>query len=256
MSLQAYCDKAPMQIPMLKLMHHSAFSWEEGSIEQRGFTKEEMLSLQVVEAVTKKAARLFGIDLGTPSTLLHGAGLTLSISFADKIAGAHIYRRPTEEKESRGIFLKDAAVDGSEAEMRIKSRLTCVKLRTRYRKSSSKFKNTDVSSNERAEKGTDKRNLKPPKPSKNDDTWCTWFRGPEYTNEVEWPTFSLLEVITDGYMEQNQMPRENNEECNSAVPPKYASSKCLEQVSTDQNFLSSPEQGIRAPYPIHELDRI
>ncbi|TGO07528.1 hypothetical protein BTUL_0269g00110 [Botrytis tulipae] len=317
MDFQAYSDEAPMQIPMLKLKHHSAFSWEEGSIEQRGFTKEEILSLQVIEAVTKKAARLFGIDLGTPSTILHGAGLTLSISFADKIADAHIYRRTTEEKDSRGIFPKDAAVDGSEAEMRGKSKSTCglceldptvsiknserswanfsallkhqysgfhaPKLRNVYDTIQSdvteqdltiektggnskttgtvpqqliEFKNTDVSSNGRAENGTDKRNLKPPKPSKNDDTWCTWFRDPEYTNALERPTFSFSEVITDRYVEQNQMPRVNNEECNSVVPPSFVSSECLEEVPPDHNFLSSPEQSIEAPCPIHELDRI
>lgn len=61
MGFQAYSDNAPMQTPILKLRNYSIFSWEEGSIEQRGFTKEEVLSLQVIEAVTKKAARLFGI---------------------------------------------------------------------------------------------------------------------------------------------------------------------------------------------------
>ncbi|TGO46154.1 hypothetical protein BOTNAR_0610g00050 [Botryotinia narcissicola] len=247
--------------------------------------------------------------------MLHGAGLTLSISFADKIADANIYRRPTEEKDSRGIFLKDATVDGSEAEMGSKSKLICglceldptvsiknserswanlsallkhqhsgfqaPKLRNVYDTIQShvseqdltiektcgkskttdtvtqqlvEFEDTDVSSNGRAEDGTDKRNLKPPKPRKNDDTWCTWFRDPKYTNEIERPRFSFSEVITDRYMEQNQMPQENNEECNSAVPSSYASSKCLEQVPTDQDFLSSLEQG-KTLYPIHEPDR-
>ncbi|KAF7934313.1 uncharacterized protein EAE97_008673 [Botrytis byssoidea] len=295
---QAYSDKAPIQIPMLKLKHHSAFFWEEGSIEQRGFTKEEMLSLQLIEAVTKKAAWLFGI-----------------VYLADKIADAHIYRQTREEKDSRGIFLKDAAVDVSEAEMGIKSKLTCglceldptVSIKNSERSwdnlsallkhqhsgfhasklrnvhdtiqshvteqdltiektgGNSKttgtvpqqlvgFKNTDVSSKGRAENGTDKRNLKPPKPSKDDDAWSTRFRDPEYTNEVERPTFSFSEVITDRCMEQNRMPQENNEECNSAVPSSYAYSKCLEQVPTDQEFLSSLEQG-KTFYPIHELDR-
>ncbi|TGO48547.1 hypothetical protein BCON_0237g00030 [Botryotinia convoluta] len=304
MGFQAYSDNEPMQIPMLKLKHYSTFSWEEGSIEQRGFTKEEVLSLQVIEAS----------DLGTPSTMLQGAGLTLNISFADKIADTHIYRQ-TEEKADRSIFLRDAAVDESEAGMRSKSKLTCgwceldpsvsiknnerswanlsallkhqhsgfhaPKLRNVYDTIHShvteqdltiektggnrettdtvpqhpvELKNIDVSSNGGAEEGTDKRNLKSPKPSKNDDTWCTWLRDSEYSNEVERPTFSFSEVITDRYVEQNQMPRANNEECNSAVPPSFASSECLEEVPSDHNFLSSPEHGIKNSYPVHELD--
>ncbi|TGO28054.1 hypothetical protein BPAE_0033g00570 [Botrytis paeoniae] len=115
MGFQAYSDNAAIRIPMLKLKHYSTFYWEEGGIEQRGFTKEEVLSLQVIEAKS---------DLGTPSTMLQGAGLTLSISFADKIADTHIYQ-PTEEKPDRRIFLRDATVDESEAGMRSRSKLTC-----------------------------------------------------------------------------------------------------------------------------------
>lgn len=247
--------------------------------------------------------------------MLHGAGLTLNISFADKIVDAHIYRRPTEEKDRRGIFLKDAAVDGSEAEMRSKSKLTCglceldptvsignserswanlsallrhqhsgfhapkprnvydtiqshvteqnltIKKTGGNRKDTDMvqqqpidFENIDVSSDWGAEDGTDKRNLEVPKPRKNDDSWCTWLRDPEYSNKAERPTYSFSEAITDRSMEQNQMPRGNNEECNTAVPPSYASLKYLEQVPTDQNLLSSPEQGIKSPYHICELD--
>ncbi|ATZ54296.1 hypothetical protein BCIN_10g03070 [Botrytis cinerea B05.10] len=42
MDFQAYRDNASMQRPILKLKHHSIFSWEEGSIEQRGLTNEEI----------------------------------------------------------------------------------------------------------------------------------------------------------------------------------------------------------------------
>ncbi|KAF7856259.1 uncharacterized protein EAF02_011518 [Botrytis sinoallii] len=281
-----------MQIPMLKLKHYSTFSWEEGSMEQRRFTKEEVLSLQLIEAVTRKAARLFGIDLGTPSTMLQGAGLTLSISFADKIADPSMYR-PTEGKDSRGMFIRDATVDGFEAGMRNKSKLTCgwckldpsasiknsdrswanlpallkhqhsgfhaPKLRNvhdaihshaaeqnlttektgRHHETTDtvpqqlvKVKNKVVSGNGGLEDGTGKRNLELPKQSKYDDARCTWLRNPERSNEVEWPILSFSEVITDRYMEENQMRRGNNEGCNSSVPPSFASSEYLEEITT------------------------
>lgn len=62
--------------------------------------------------------------MGTPNKILHGADLTLRISFADKIADAHIYR-PREQKADRGISLRDTTVDESKAGMRSKSKLTC-----------------------------------------------------------------------------------------------------------------------------------
>ncbi|KAF5873946.1 uncharacterized protein Bfra_005413 [Botrytis fragariae] len=293
MGFQTYSDNAPMQLPMLKLKHYSTFSWKEGTIEERRFTKEEVLSLQVIEA---------------------SAGLTLSISFADKIADAHIYRR-TEENADRSIFLRDAAVDESEAGMRSKSKLACgwceldpsvsimnserswANLSALLKHQHSGFhapkprnvydtihshvaeqhltiektgghhetsdtvsqrpvesKNTDVSSDGGSEDGTDKRTLKSPKRSRNDDTWCTCFRDPGYSNELERPTFSFSEVITDRYMEKNQKPRGNKEECTRAVPPSFASSEWLEEVPSDHNFLSSTGQGIKIPYPIHELN--
>ncbi|KAF7937691.1 uncharacterized protein EAE98_002005 [Botrytis deweyae] len=314
MGFQAYGNNTPMQIPMLKLNHYSTFSWEEGSIEQRGFTKEEVLSLQLIEAVTRKAARLFGIDLGTPSTMLKGAGLTLSISFADKIADPYMYR-PTEGKDSRGMFIRDAAADEFEAGMRNKSKLTCgwckldpsasiknserswanlpallkhqhsgfhalkprnvhdaihshaaeqnlaTEKTSRHHETTDtipqqlvEVKNKVVSGNGGLEDGTGKRNLELPKQSKYDDARCTWLRNSERSNEVERPILSFSEVITDRYMEENQMRRGNNKECNSPVPPSFASSQDLEEVPSDRNFLSPTGQGIKAPCPVHELD--
>lgn len=34
------------------------FSWAEGSLEERGLIEEEVLSLQIIEAVTREPARL------------------------------------------------------------------------------------------------------------------------------------------------------------------------------------------------------
>ncbi|KAF7948734.1 hypothetical protein EAE96_007927 [Botrytis aclada] len=260
---KAYSDKTLMQIKMLKLKHYSTFSWEEG-------------------------------NLGTPSTMLQGAGLTLNISFADKIANAHVYR-PTEQKDNRGIFIRDAAVDESKGKMRSKSKLTCgwceldptislknserswanlsallehqhsgfhdSKPRTVYDTIYShvaeqelaiektgghhettdtvpqqpvKFKNRDVSSSEGSEDGTGMRNLESPRQSKHRD--------------------SFSEVTTDRFVEQNQMPRASNEECNRPVPPSFASSEYLDEVPSDHNFLSPPEQGSKITYSIHEVD--
>ncbi|TEY34354.1 hypothetical protein BOTCAL_0632g00030 [Botryotinia calthae] len=297
MGFQAYRDNAPMQTPMLKLKHHSIFSWEEGSIEQRGFTNEES-------------------DLGTPSKILHSAGLTKSISFADKIADAHIYR-PREQKADRGISLRDATVDESHAGMRSKSKLTCgwcemdpsvstekserawanlptmlkhqhsglhaPKPRNRHGlvhihvaeheltvektgclyettdtvpQRSVQVRNTDVTSNGGPEDGEGKRNIKSTKTSKNDDTWCTWLRDPECSNDVEWPILSFSEAITDRHVERNQMPRGSNDECDSLPPPSFASLECLEEALSDPNFLSSPEHGIRTTDPSYDLDVI
>ncbi|KAF7902123.1 uncharacterized protein EAF01_007421 [Botrytis porri] len=118
------------------------------------------------------------------------------------------------------------------------------------------FKNTDLSSNGGSEDGTGKRNLELPKQRKHHDTWCTWLRDPKRSNEVERPIFSFSEVITNRYLEQNQIPRVKNDKCVSPVPPGFASLKCLAEIVSDHNFSSSPEQGIKTPYPVHELDEI
>ncbi|KAM0125109.1 hypothetical protein ACHAO1_010766 [Botrytis cinerea] len=314
MDFQAYRDNASMQRPILKLKHHSIFSWEEGSIEQRGLTNKEVFALQAIEVVTKKAARLFGIDLGTPSKILRGADLTLSISFADKVADAHIYR-PREQKADRGISLRDATVNETKAGMRSKSKLTCgwcemdlsvsaekserawASLPTLLKHQHSEFhapkprdrydivhshvadqeltvektgclhettdtvpqqfvqiKNTDVTSNEGSEDGRGKRNLKSTEPSKHEDTWCKWLRDPECPNHVERPILSFSEAITDRHVERNKMPRGSNDECDSLLLSSFEPLEYPGEAVSDQNFLSSPEHGIKTTYPSYELD--